>query len=113
STFLQIVLQKGFFSTLASIWGPIFFGSKTAWKIIGCFAAFQLLLMKVVPGKQYFGPITPKGNTPVYKDNGISSFVITMVSFYLAAFQFHWFSPAILYNHLGEILGALNLFSLF
>lgn len=73
---------------------------------------FSTFLMKAVPGKQYFGPITPRGNVPIYKDNGLACFGITMVSFYLAAYQFHWFSPTILYNHLGEILGALNFFSL-
>src|SRR5665213_1614871 len=54
--------KEGFFSTVANVWGPIFFGSPTAWAMILIFSAFQLLFMKVLPGKTIEGPITPKGN---------------------------------------------------
>lgn len=110
--FWQIVLSQGLFSTIASIWGPLFFGTATAWKIIGCFAAFQLFLMKAVPGKPFAGPITPKGNIPVYKANGVACFFITMAAFLVGSYQFQWFSPTIIYDNLGAILGALNIFSL-
>ena len=63
----SLIVQDGFFSTIASIWLPVFWGSKTAWMIIASFAAFQLLLMRIIPGKPFLGPITPKGNVPVYK----------------------------------------------
>lgn len=110
--FAELVLKQGFFATMASIWVPLFFGTATAWKIIGCFAAFQLFLMKAIPGKAYTGPVTPKGNTPIYKDNGVACFFITIAAFVLGSYQFHWFSPTILYDNLGAILGALNSFSL-
>ena len=51
-----------------------FFGSPLAWKIIGAFAAFQLALMKVIPGKKYTGTITPMGNLP---DTGIMALLPT------------------------------------
>jgi len=105
-------MSKGLFATLGIIWTPFFFGSTTAWKIIGCFAAFELFLMKVVPGKPFLGPITPKGNVPIYKANGVACFLITVVTFYLASFQLKLFSPAIIYDNFGPILGALNTFSL-
>jgi 7-dehydrocholesterol reductase len=110
--FGQMVLTLGLIPTIAKIWGPVFFGSTAAWKIIGCFAAFELLLMRVVPGKPFLGPVTPKGNIPVYKANGTACFFITMATFVLGGFVFHWFSPTIIYDHMGEILGALNVFSL-
>lgn len=111
--FWHLVQDKGIFSTVFSISQPIFFGSAAAWKIIACFAAFQLLLMKLIPGKTFLGPITPKGNVPVYKANGVPCFLITMGAFVLGSFGFHWFSATIIYDNLGAIFGALNLFSLF
>ena len=68
--------------------------------------------MKVVPGKPFLGPITPKGNIPVYKANGVPCFFITLTAFVLGGFVFKWFSPTLLYDNLGPILGALNSFSL-
>jgi 7-dehydrocholesterol reductase len=107
------VFENGLFSTLASIWGPVFFGSATAWKIIAIFAAFQLLLMRFVPGKPFHGPVTPMGNVPVYKANGVACFLITIFSFLIASYGLHWFSPSILYDNFGSMIGALNIFSLF
>lgn len=110
--FWHLAMQKGLFATIGSIWGPIFFGSATAWKILSIYAAFQLFLMRIVPGKPIYGPITPKGNVPVYKNNGIACFAITIFAYLTASCVFHWFSPAILYDNLGAMLGALNAFSL-
>ncbi len=112
TSFWQLVVRHGFIATLASICAPIFFGSPTAWKILVFFAAFQLILMRVVPGKPFLGPVTPKGNTPVYKANGFPCFLITMGTFWFGGFVFRFFEPSILYDNLGPILGALNLFSL-
>lgn len=111
-TFWQLASEQGLLTTVASIWAPVFFGSATAWKILFCYAAFQLFLMKAVPGKPLLGPITPKGNIPVYKDNGITCFIITIGTFLAGGYVFHWFSPSILYDNLGYLLGALNFFSL-
>lgn len=110
--FWQLALNQGLFSTVWSIWSPLFFGTPTAWKIIASFAAFQLFLMKVVPGKPFAGPVTPKGNIPIYKANGVPCFFITFITFFLATFKLHLFSATIIYDNLGPILGALNCFSL-
>ena len=110
--FWHTVSHQGLFSIIAFIWKPLFFGSSTAWKILICFSAFQLFLMRIVPGKPFTGPITPKGNIPVYKANGVACFLITLTTFYLASFKFNLFSPTIIYDHFGSLLGALNLFSL-
>lgn len=107
-----LIAREGFFSTLGAMIAPVLFGSKTAWTIIGMFAGIQLLLMKIIPGKPFYGPITPKGNIPIYKANGVACFAITMIGFILASFGLHLFSPTIIYDHLGELCGALNCFSL-
>ncbi len=110
--FWHLAMQKGLIATVVSISQPIFFGSATAWKILACFAAFQLTLMKIIPGKPFLGPITPKGNIPVYKANGVPCFLITLTAFLLGAFVFHWFPATIIYDNLGPLFGALNFFSL-
>ncbi|KAF3362927.1 7-dehydrocholesterol reductase [Chlamydiales bacterium STE3] len=103
---------KGMFKTIYEIWAPLFFGTKEAWQMIAAFSALQLFLMKAIPGKTFYGPITPKGNVPVYKANGVTCFFITLVLFYLGAYPLQLFSPTIIYDNFGGLLGALNFFSL-
>jgi 7-dehydrocholesterol reductase len=104
--------REGFFSTVAHVWGPIFFGSPTAWKMILIFASFQLLFMKVLPGKVIEGPLTPKGNTPLYKGNGVPSFLITIALFFFSSEVLHLFPSTIIYDNFGPLIGALVIFSL-
>ena len=111
SALWDLMVQKGFFQTVFTIWKPYFLGSSIAWKIILVFIVFELALMRLIP-EIFHGPITPKGNIPVYKDNGVLAFIVTMVSFCIASFGFNLFSATILYDNLGALLGALNLFSL-
>lgn len=106
-----LINTNGLFSTLYTIWRPIFFGSATAWTMLAVFTAFQLFLMKILPGQTFNGPLTPRGNTPVYRENGLTAFLITMWAFWTLSFQYHLLSPTIIYDHFGELLGALNLFS--
>lgn len=112
SALWDLFLQKGIISTVLSIWKPVFFGTPMAWKILATFAAFELLLMRIIPGKPFLGPVTPKGNVPIYKANGIPCFLITIGAYLGGAYLFHWFSPTLIYDNLGGMLGALNLFSL-
>ncbi|KAH9622413.1 hypothetical protein KSS87_007596 [Heliosperma pusillum] len=41
--------------------------SVTACKIIFCYGAFEAALQLLLPGKRVEGPISPKGNRPIYK----------------------------------------------
>ncbi len=104
--------DQGFFKGLYIIWAPVFWGSKTAWTIIGIYAAVELTLMKILPGKTVYGPVTPGGYTPVYKNNGFFAFLLSIALFWLSGFQLKIFDPVIIYDHFGEILGALIVFSL-
>ena len=108
----NLIAEQGFFPTLSAIWGPVFFGSRIAWTILGIFAAIQLTFMRILPGSEFKGPTTPDGNVPVYKANGVLAYVFTLLLWYLGAYTFHWFSPTIIYDNFGELLGALNIFSL-
>jgi 7-dehydrocholesterol reductase len=104
--------QQGFLNALVTIWQPYWLGSPTAWLLIAAFAVFELSLMKLVPGKRFLGPITPKGNIPVYKANGFATYVMTLLTFCFASFAFNLFPATIIYDHLGAIFGALNIASL-
>jgi 7-dehydrocholesterol reductase len=110
--FGEFAWQQGLFSTLKIIWFPYFFGTSTAWTILVFFAAFELILMRFLPGKAYEGPITPSGQVPLYKANGLPAFIITIACFSIASFYYRLFSPTIIYDHLPGLLGALNIFSL-
>lgn len=109
---LELFTQQGVWETIRYVWAPYFFGSTTAWTIITIFAVMELLLMRFLPGKLIQGPVTPTGNIPLYKSNGLLAFGITLGLYFLCAYPLKLFSPTILYDHFPELLGALNLFSL-
>lgn len=62
--FWEHVLDVGFFHVLASAWGPVLWGTEAGWRIVGVFAVVQLLLMRLVPGRRFQGPVTPSGHVP-------------------------------------------------
>lgn len=41
--------------------------SAEAWQIVAVFGTVQALLQLFTPGKEFLGPVSPKGNVPVYK----------------------------------------------
>ena len=43
-----------------------------AWKTIAAFGAFEAFLQLFMPGKRFEGPVSPKGNVPIYKASGTS-----------------------------------------
>ena len=85
--------------------------SRTAVTILLTWSAFQLALMRLVPGKTYHGPVTPAGNVPVYTANGFQCFAITIVTYLLAVYHFKLFDPTLVYDHYKEMLAALQMFS--
>ncbi len=109
---MELVRSNGPTVLFVQAWLPYMFGSVTAWKFIIPFSIFQLVLMRLLPGKVATGPTTPAGNVPTYKANGLLSFVVTIFSFFVAAYGFEMFDPAEVYDHYLEIIGALNLMSI-
>ena len=110
--FLHECGEKGILRSFLGPWGAHFFGSPTAWTIIGLYAAFELLIMRLLPGARFEGPITPGGNVPVYKANGVAAFVVSMATFAGLSWGAHLFSPSIVYDIFGDIIGALNITAL-
>lgn len=83
-----------------------------ALKVLGVFAGFELLLIRLVPGKLYEGPVTPGGNVPRYTANGFQSFIITLVAYLMGAYYFKAFNPSDVYDLYPEMLTAMTIFSL-
>ncbi|KAL0706101.1 hypothetical protein Bca4012_072527 [Brassica carinata] len=52
-----------------------------AWKIIFCYGAFEAALQLLLPGKRVEGPVSPTGNRPVYKDNGMAAYFVTLATY--------------------------------
>ena len=71
-------VRAGGFPGLISSWPR---PSLEAWSIIAFFGAVQAALQLYMPGKEYHGPKTPKGNIPVYKANGLQCYSATLVVF--------------------------------
>jgi 7-dehydrocholesterol reductase len=107
--FARLCLADGLFSTIYNIWpSPT---DAEAWKMILSFMAFQLLLMRFMPGKTFTGSLTPKGNTPVYTANGLQSYLFTLATLLLLT-HFELIRPANVYDKFGNILSSLNVFAL-
>eukprot|EP01027_Heterolobosea_sp_BB2_P011046 GEZU01016114.1.p1 GENE.GEZU01016114.1~~GEZU01016114.1.p1 ORF type:complete len:439 (+),score=132.76 GEZU01016114.1:174-1490(+) len=83
----------------------------TAAKMIACFMGFELLLMRLLPGKDYYGPVTPAGNIPKYKANGLLAYFVSVAA-YLGLVLTGVISPGFVYDNYGAALTIMNLFSL-
>jgi 7-dehydrocholesterol reductase len=76
-------------------------------EILAVFFLFELVLLRFLPGKPHQGPVTPTGQRPVYRLNGVPAWFFTHAAFFAASYGFAWFSPGIVYEHLGELLVTL------
>ena len=110
--FQEIIWQNGIVDVAKTVILPNILGSYKAWAIIAVFGFFQALLLKFLPGKKILGPITQSGEQPSYVDNGFKAYLITITTFFVGSYLFNFFSPTILYDNLGPLLGALNILSL-
>lgn len=93
---------------IANIPGP----SWTAVAMLLGWLVVQGLLLKLIPGKRHLGPVTPKGNQPEYKLNGVAAFVVTMIGWALLTGPLGVFSGAAVYDHFGELLVSSSLLAL-
>jgi 7-dehydrocholesterol reductase len=106
------VSRRGLAGTLVDVWWPVALGSATAWTMIVVFVAIELALVRLLPGRAFTGSATPTGHVPVYRANGVAAFAVTLALFTGASFGLRLFSPTIVYDHFGELIGALNVLGL-
>ncbi|ESP05414.1 hypothetical protein LOTGIDRAFT_103100 [Lottia gigantea] len=110
---LEVFSGVSVFDGLYSIWSQVRFGSWTTSSILIGYCVYALAMMKLLPGKRVEGPVTPKGNVPVYKDNGFLFYITTMGLFAILTVVLKQFgsSPTIVYDRFDEVLTTLNIFS--
>ena len=82
----------------------------TAWKIIGAYSCFELFLMRLVPGETFFGPISPCGNVPVYKLNGVKCFLLSILAF-LGGVYLDAFPGSIVFDNFVKLAASMNIFA--
>jgi 7-dehydrocholesterol reductase len=102
-------VSQGFFSTLYSIWPNPW--DIQVWKMIGSFMAFELALLRLLPGRRFEATLTPNGNRPVYTANGMAAYLTTLGTMLVLAYL-DIFNPAIIYDNFGKILSSMNVFAL-
>ena len=105
--------ENGFVNGIAKVWSDINIASPVAVYVILCYCLFALTLMIILPGPRAEGPVTPKGNTPVYKDNGFFCYIVTITTFWALAYYMRTkgLTPTIVYDQFDSFLGTLTVFS--
>jgi len=76
--------------------------------LVSTYAIVEALLMIIIPGARHKGPITPAGNQPTYKLNGIGCYLAT-TAILLAAFYSGVLPLPLVYDQLGKILLFLSI----
>jgi len=91
-------------------WNNSFF----ALYVIAGYMVWAITLSLCLPGDDYNGPITDKGNTPVYVNNGFTFYLITLASFIgLSGFlEYTGNSITVICDRYGEFMFTLNCLSL-
>ena len=63
SAFADLAMKEGPMG-LWNLWPT---PSREAWAVLAAFGGAEAFLQLYLPGKTFYGPISPKGNIPVYK----------------------------------------------
>lgn len=99
----------GFFTTLARKFPSPF--TVYPWKMLLTYLAFQLVLMRVVPGKEFKATVTPTGFIPTYTANGVQCYLVTIAALFALAYYKVW-NPADAYDYMGSLLLDSNILAL-
>ncbi len=78
---------------------------------LGAFATLEALLLVVLPGREFQGPVTPMGNRPSYKLNGVASFLATFGILFGVLWPLGAFDPANVWAEFGPLLSTLVWFA--
>ena len=119
-----VVVQKGSLRSLyvafrrlglrvftKDLWSKAYPFDPLGLKIVGCYAAFEAFLQLFVPGKKFKATPTATGHIPIYKANGVESYLISIVALFALKY-FNIFNPAIVYDKFGSMLFFMNIFAI-
>ena len=94
--------RDGFAIVLANIPRP----TLSAVTVLSVYFVATLLLLNFMPGKVGYGPLTPAGNRPQYRLNGVTCYVAAHGLFWLGVWA-GLYPAAVAFNHFGPILSTL------
>lgn len=83
-----------------------------AGKFIGGYTALQLAFMRLLPGKEFKGPVSPAGHVPVYTENGLAAVLGTFLTYALCVHA-GVFPMGYIYQILGPFLAMMSVCSFF
>jgi 7-dehydrocholesterol reductase len=78
----------------------------TTWTILLSYFVVQFLIMVLVPGKTFYGPLSPMGNRPSYKAHGLQCFAVSLL-LYATLYAHGVFTATLIYEQLGKMYTAL------
>eukprot|EP01126_Amoeba_proteus_P018364 TRINITY_DN1932_c0_g1_i2.p1 TRINITY_DN1932_c0_g1~~TRINITY_DN1932_c0_g1_i2.p1 ORF type:complete len:447 (-),score=43.18 TRINITY_DN1932_c0_g1_i2:109-1449(-) len=92
-------------------WSHLPLPTLLAVKMIVIFFIFETLLLRFVPGRKHYGPVSPHGYTPEYVLNGVPCFLLTVTAFVVGSTEYGlgYYSMGIVHQNLGEIIITLTL----
>ncbi len=96
----------------ATLWALCPRPTMAAAQMLFIFAVLEALLLVLLPGPIHLGPVTPKGNRPRYRMNGLAAWAVTHGVLLLAAYPLGLFRLGEIYDNLGSILVVCNILAL-
>lgn len=99
--------REGFATIVANIPRPTM---SAVWVLL-VYTIVTILLLKLVPGKLGHGPLTPAGNRPQYRLNGVACYVGAHTLYWVGVWS-GWYPATIIFDHLGALLSTLCIFAL-
>lgn len=74
------------------------------------FLTYAIVLSSLLPGDKYSGPITDTGHVPIYRNNGFSYYIISLIIFSILTIilKLNNLSPTYIYDHWEEFLSTVS-----
>ncbi len=106
--FLYMFEEYGILGGLFKMWKHIEICSWSSLAVLIGYKLWALSLMKIVPGPRVEGPPTQHGHIPVYKDNGLYCYIITIMALVplIIIGPFIGIYPLRVYNSFGNLLAT-------
>ena len=112
--FYSVMASNGLLNGFISMWRELDLMNPLVISTILSYMLFALVLQVALPGSTFHGPVTSKGNIPVYKDNGFLCYCVTMVTFAALTYflKQNDMTPTVVYDHFGEFLATMTVLSI-
>ena len=79
------------------------------WSVAPIYLSIQTFFYLIIPGDKILGPVTPEGNRPEYKDNGIESWFLTFLLTYFVSFYIDYSEY---FDYIGDFQKTLNVYGM-